>query len=301
MLQDKYGRLAIVAVFIVVAVILIMAPGMSSNKSNEAQLNFTSMPKDNVSKQNRNIDNSDLNANNSSDENEKTFATPEDQMLDSWGMSTKSDDVPKEVSKAPSNELLIAEQQEVNITPANEPEVPKKPKFKPIKVNGKCFAAPIQSLYLLNTECLAANYRMGVKACPADNVKDGWAGAVRTCGGINNMPDMDDLLAIARELYTTSSIRIPETERNNYKAYSQFTETDIQCDNYEMTGVNYKESVAKEYGYPEQAGFSVWGKTEINPNYGLSLNFEKNTVKYTSCSPRTNTDYYTICRVECEL
>ena len=51
MLQNNYGRLAIVSVFVIIAIILIMAPGMQSNKRGEDQLNFTSMPKENVSQQ----------------------------------------------------------------------------------------------------------------------------------------------------------------------------------------------------------------------------------------------------------
>lgn len=300
MLQDKYGRLAIVAVFIIIAVILIMAPGMNSNKSNNEQLNFTSMPKENVSKQHDSIQTSDLN-NNANQESEKSFSSPEDQMLDSWGMNTAEENTQKELEGAPSHKLMVPEQLEEEIKPSiSEPEPPKKPKFKPIKVNGKCFAPPVKASHLLSSECDILNSKIGIKACPAENVNDSWAGAVRTCGGVDNMPDMDDLLAIARELYSTSSIAIPEVERNKYRAYGEFTEREIQCDNYEVPGVNYKVPIAKDYGYPNQPGFSVWGKTEINPTNALSLNFGRDTVKYTSCSARTNTDYYTICRIECE-
>lgn len=316
MLQDKYGRLLIVGAFIVISIILIMAPGMNSNKADEEQLNFTSMPKENVSKSQDNTDRQVISEDNNASKSEKSFASPEEQMLDAWGMNNQ----PQAESVAPpatepikpdNNELPKAESlqsalppEPAKVTEAASSSAPapaiKKSKYKQIHVNGKCFAPPVKALPMLTTECSAATYTLGVKSCPKGEEKDGWAGAVRNCGGINNMPDMDDLLAIARVLYSTESIEIPETERKKYKAYGKYDPNNYDCDSYERAGISYDEAKAQAYGYPTQPGFSVWGKTEISPKYGLNLLFDKDLINYSSCSSRFVENYFAVCKVECE-
>lgn len=316
MLQDKYGRLLIVGAFIVISVILIMAPGMNSNKADEEQLNFTSMPKENVSKSQDNMDRQVIPEDNSASKSEKSFASPEEQMLDAWGMNNQ----PQAESVAPpatepiktdNAELPKAESlqsalppEPANVTEAASSSAPapavKKSKYKQIHVNGKCFAPPVKALPMLTTECSAATYTLGIKSCPKGEEKDGWAGAVRNCGGINNMPDMDDLLAIAKILYSNDAINISDAERKQHKAYSPYTAGNIDCDSYERAGITYQESKAQAYGYPLQAGFSVWGKAEINPQYALNLFFDKTLINYSSCSSRFVEDYYAVCKVECE-
>ena len=84
MLQNNYGRLAIVSVFVIIAIILIMAPGMQSNKRGEEQLNFTSMPKENVSQQQSMPEETSIAHTPSAAE---SVLSPEEQMLDAWGMT----------------------------------------------------------------------------------------------------------------------------------------------------------------------------------------------------------------------
>lgn len=317
MLQDKYGRLLIVGAFIVISVILIMAPGMHSNKADEEQLNFTSMPKDNISKSHDMDETSALPNSSETQSTDNSFSSPEAQMLDAWGMNkpakTVSEEIPDSTSYSESanNQMSNLNETPVNVAPEQEvateavkapetPAAPKKSKYKQIHVNGKCFAPPTKALPMLATECKAATYTLGVRSCPTADEKDGWAGAVRTCGGIDNMPDLDDLLAIAKILYSTESIEIPEKERGKYKAYGKYNPDNVDCDSYERAGISYQESKAQAYGYPLQPGFSVWGKTEISQKYGLNLLFEKDLVNYSSCSSRFVDNYFAVCKVECE-
>lgn len=322
MLQDRYGRLGIVAALIVIAVILIMAPGMQSKKQTEEQLNFTSMPKENVSKEK--TPETTVNTPQPVSVNEK-LVSPEDQMLDAWGMGKREDKalqepLPQEELKQESNDLPA---EPVHIDAKPEPKAehiktvtdalrtpagpakaiikPAVPNAKQIKVNGKCFAPPLIAAPMVKSECNKVNNSYGINACPkADDGLDGWAGAVKVCGGVDKMPDMDDLLAIAAELYSRSTIKIEESARSNYKAYGKFSPNAIDCDKFEMRGFSYDAAIAKEYGYPEQAGFSVWGKTEINPKYGLGLTYNSSSVQYSACTDRSAQTYYSVCQVDCQ-
>ena len=50
-------------------------------------------------------------------------------------------------------------------------------------------------------ECEAKKESLGIKSCPYDN--DYWAAAVEKCGGVQNLPTMDDLYELAKKVYPT--------------------------------------------------------------------------------------------------
>lgn len=316
MLQNNYGRLAIVSVFVIIAIILIMAPGMQSNKRGEEQLNFTSMPKENVS-QAQSMSEETSSANTPSAV--ESVLSPEDQMLDAWGMNKPKSKEKNVLTEEVQNEETptIQEQPEVaqdvedtketkvvSGSASGEAEVviPKtySYKFKPIKVNGKCFVAPEPVVFMPKAECDAAKLRFGIKRCAQnEDDKDMWAGAVRQCGGVNKMPDVEDLAAIARLLYSKPSINISESTKNIYSASNKTFNDRIDCGSTSFSGLAYDNSIAKEYGYPENGGYSIWGKYELGTWYGLSFLFEDTKVRHDICTTRNSENSYAVCQVEC--
>ena len=57
---------------------------------------------------------------------------------------------------------------------------------------------------LTKAQCEAQKGDLGINACNYDN--DYWAGAVKACGGINNMPTEAQLIDLAKYIYNTDSI-----------------------------------------------------------------------------------------------
>ena len=186
-------------------------------------------------------------------------------------------------------------------TSSAEEAAPAEPK-KILRVGEKCFAAPKKTVFMLNTECSKVATLFGLHACPLKDVKDEWAGAVRTCGGIGRMPTMDDLLALARVLYSSNSIAISEKDKVQIKAYGKFSEKPSGTDNMSFNDLIYVPDIAQKLYMPEasEEGFSIWGNTEISPEYALAVTYGKNAVKYNSATLRTSENFYTMCQVSCE-
>ena len=54
---------------------------------------------------------------------------------------------------------------------------------------------------MTKADCEAKKESLGIKNCPYDN--DYWAAAVEKCGGVQNLPTMDDLYELAKKVYPT--------------------------------------------------------------------------------------------------
>ena len=70
------------------------------------------------------------------------------------------------------------------------------------EVNGKCFGAPFYPEPVTKARCeeMVASGNYGeITDCHYDD--DRWAGAVEKCGGTDKMPTMEDLAALANQLY----------------------------------------------------------------------------------------------------
>ncbi len=65
--------------------------------------------------------------------------------------------------------------------------------------SGRCFGAPFTPTPMTKAECEAQKGKLGIRGC-SYNV-DYWAGAVKQCGGVSNMPTMADLAKIASAIY----------------------------------------------------------------------------------------------------
>ncbi len=70
-----------------------------------------------------------------------------------------------------------------------------------LEINGRCFGAPFSPTPMTKAECQAAvaEGKLGIKSCLYND--DYWAGAVKQCGGVQNMPTLADLGKIASLLY----------------------------------------------------------------------------------------------------
>ncbi len=70
-----------------------------------------------------------------------------------------------------------------------------------IRVNGSCFTGPkYVKAPLSSGGCGLYKDKLGIKTCNAN--PDYWATAVHTCGGINKMASLSDLMAISSAIHT---------------------------------------------------------------------------------------------------
>ena len=66
------------------------------------------------------------------------------------------------------------------------------------KAGSTCFGTPFAAESITRTECLELKDSLGINECTsASRPYDNWAGAVKTCGGVDNMPTASDLAKIA--------------------------------------------------------------------------------------------------------
>ncbi|MBE7709302.1 MAG: prepilin-type N-terminal cleavage/methylation domain-containing protein [Cyanobacteria bacterium SIG32] len=142
-----------------------------------------------------------------------------------------------------------------------------------IEVNGKCFSAPFFPEPMSYADCAGENatsayttttagsyaQSLGIAQCYYEN--DKWAGAVEACGGTGNMPDEDDLTAIAQLLYP--SITVSSTATTTYCAkdennsYTKCRETELAL------SLGFKNESGT---LTDSQGFYVWSGVE-NGNY----------------------------------
>ena len=110
---------------------------------------------------------------------------------------------------------------------------------------GKCIGAPFTPTPVTKAECqyMVASGKYGIKACSDAN--DYWAGAVKQCGHVNNLPTMADLGQIASAIYEGNpSIGAKESKDN----------------------LTYKTGTASSLGLPEPY-FDLWSGEEYSASY----------------------------------
>lgn len=115
--------------------------------------------------------------------------------------------------------------------------------------NGKCFTAAFSPKPLTRAECEAQKGELGIKACFYDD--DYWAGAVKQCGGVNNLPTMADLGKMASAIY----------EGNPSIGAKQ-----------NISGLTYKPGTATSLGLPEPS-FYLWSGEEGSSLGAYTRNF----------------------------
>ncbi len=72
----------------------------------------------------------------------------------------------------------------------------------------KCWSEPFIPTAISQSECEANKTALGISNCPFAN--DYWAGAVKQCGGVGNMPTMAQLAKLVEQIYGESGIGAEE-------------------------------------------------------------------------------------------
>ncbi len=127
--------------------------------------------------------------------------------------------------------------------------------------NGKCFTSAFTPTPLTKAECEAQKSELGIKECYYE--RDYWAGAVKQCGGVQNMPTMADLAKIASAIYKGNP---------TVGAYN------------DVINLTYKSGTATSLGLPEP-WFALWSGEERSNNYAYDRYFNP---AYTYYSHRTH-------------
>lgn len=111
-------------------------------------------------------------------------------------------------------------------------------------VNGTCYGNVFEVTPITKAECEANKEKWGINYCFYDN--DAWAGAVKACGGTQNMPTMAQLAEVLSEIYHQE---IP-TDDTGY-----------------IYDLNYDVEKAAEYGFPAMYGnygsFNIWSGEQM--------------------------------------
>lgn len=75
------------------------------------------------------------------------------------------------------------------------------------KSGGTCFGQPFMTEKITNAECNAIKDELGISHCSIySSDMDSWAGAVKACGGVSNMPTAEHLAQIARYVFNEDNI-----------------------------------------------------------------------------------------------
>ena len=126
-------------------------------------------------------------------------------------------------------------------------------------------------------ECMSIKDSLGIKnCCPVDGSsdydhcsnKDYWAGAVKQCGGVENMPTMEMLAALASQMYrkdngTEANPRYSSITIQPYKSYafnSSYHEQYPTWEYYDGYRFNSSSSAAKMIGL--SPWFGLWSGRE---------------------------------------
>ena len=78
--------------------------------------------------------------------------------------------------------------------------------------DGTCFTAPFRPKSLTMEECQTLKDKLGIEVCySSGSYGDYWGGAVKQCGGVQNMPTQSQLDQLAKDLYPETTIYADET------------------------------------------------------------------------------------------
>lgn len=70
-------------------------------------------------------------------------------------------------------------------------------------LNGNKYSCPFEPKPIQYEECMKLKGKLGIKECIAPSIllNDYWAGIVKECGGVNNLPTMEELALIASLIF----------------------------------------------------------------------------------------------------
>ena len=126
------------------------------------------------------------------------------------------------------------------------------------EVNDKCFTTPFTPKPMKPTDCAAQKNSLGINTCctagDCYSKGDYWAGAVKQCGGINNIPTLDDLAELKKLIYKNGKM-----DRSAVKSLGFSVNT---SGNFYVFSNNEKSSI-HVYGqnfYPTSSKSDIAGK-----------------------------------------
>ena len=137
--------------------------------------------------------------------------------------------------------------------------------------NGRCFTSPFTPTPLTKAECEAQKDDLGIKECYFDN--DYWAGAVKKCKGVGNMPTKSDLTKIAQAIYKGNPSISSSSSTN---------------------GLTYEPGTATSLGLPEPL-FYLWSGEEESQSFAYHRRFGPNETYYYCTYNRNDSNRYAIC------
>ena len=138
------------------------------------------------------------------------------------------------------------------------------------KVDGLCITLqPSTPIPLTIEECESLQSSLGINACYHEN--DSWAGAVKACGGVSNLPSSADLVKIANYVYNTDSVSSTDS----------------------TSGLHYDDDKATELGLPSPF-FYIWSREEDETGLAHRRLFDASTT-YADSYMRYPSDHLVIC------
>ncbi len=142
-----------------------------------------------------------------------------------------------------------------------------------IEIDGKCLGSAFSPTPLTYDECMAQKGDLGIRSCSYDT--DYWAGAVKKCGGVNNLPTMADLGKIASAIYKGNPSVGARDEANN---------------------LTYIAGTATSLGLPEPS-FTLWSGEETNSTLAYLRYFHSTRTywNYNSLYNRNDSDIQAVC------
>lgn len=145
-------------------------------------------------------------------------------------------------------------------------------------LNGTCYGNVFEVTPITQAECNANKEKWGINYCFHDN--DAWAGAVKACGGTQNMPTMAQIAEILSEIYHQD---IPYTTGSGY-----------------IKGLTYDVEKAAEYGFPAMyenyGSFKLWsGEQMKNQSYSYYFDIRGNQVAPMAANRTLSWAKYAIC------
>ncbi len=111
---------------------------------------------------------------------------------------------------------------------------------------------------------------MGIKNCNYNN--DYWAGAVKQCGGVNKLPTLAQLAAVANYVYGSTAVG---TKTKN-------------------TGLTFLKDNLATLGLPSNKAFYLWSSSEVSKSNANTRHFNPTITDWSNDS-RSDSSKHAVC------
>lgn len=139
------------------------------------------------------------------------------------------------------------------------------------EVGSTCYeVAPFKPTPITKAECEELKSTLGIKNCNYDS--DYWAGAVKACGGVNKLPTMAQLAAIANYVYGTTGVGA-QTKK---------------------TGLTYLKDNLATLGLPTGKAFYLWSSSEVSKSNANTRHFNPTITDWSNDS-RSDSSKRAVC------